>query len=268
VARRPKTPRWLAAARTRNAPSAAEKPDWLSRALARAGALPLKEAEEAIAAGKVKLEGKTVREPFTPVLATSRISLEGRPVDIQPRTRVLMFHKPAGVVTSDHDPQKVGTVFERLGQVLPPELVGFGWHAVGRLDRDTTGLLLFTNDERFVAHATSPETKLPKRYLARVSGQVTEPKLERLRKGLRLDEEEAPTRPAMARLLPDARVELTLTEGRHHQVKRMLGAVGLPVLALHREAIGTLQVDVPESQCRLLSDDEVRTLLGYEPRNG
>ncbi len=265
MARRPKTPRWLLAARTRDAP-AAEKPDWLSRALSRAGALPLKEAEEAIAAGKVKVEGKTVREPFAPVQPDSKVTLEGRAVDLRPVTRVLMFHKPAGVVTSDHDPKKVGTVFQRLGQVLPPDLVGFGWHAVGRLDRDTTGLLLFTNDERFVAHATSPETKLPKRYVATISGQVTAQKLALLRKGLELDG--VLTRPAKAALLPDARVELTLTEGRHHQVKRMLGAVGLPVLALHRESIGTLAVDVLEGQCRLLADSEVVERLGYTPRHG
>ncbi len=160
-----------------------------------------------------------------------------------------------------------GAVVSLLGSGLSTTANQAGTFSLSPLE-DTTGLLLFSNDERFVAHATSPETKLPKRYLARVSGQVTEPKLEQLRQGLRLDEEEAPTRPAKARQLPDARVELTLTEGRHHQVKRMLGAVGLPVLALHREAIGTLQVDVPEGQCRLLSEDEVRTLLGYVAGNG
>jgi pseudouridine synthase len=264
VARRPKTPRWLQAARVRGAP--AEKPDWLSRALARAGALPLKEAEAAIAAGKVKVDGKRVEEPFAPVSPANRVTLEGKPVDLAPVTRVVMFHKPAGVVTADHDPEKVGTVFERLGQVLPSSLQGFGWHAVGRLDRDTTGLLLFTNDERFVSHATSPETHLPKRYRAKVSGEVTAEKLERLRSGLLIDDE-VPTRPAKARRLADGSVELVLTEGRHHQVKRMLGAVGLPVLALHRDEIGTLTLDVAEGGCRLLSDDEVLRHLGYTPRH-
>ena len=264
MARRPKTPRWLQAARTSDAPPVA-KPDWLSRALARAGALSLKEAEAAIAEGRVRVDGKKVLEPFSPLRAGSKVSLDGKEVDVAAATRVVLFHKPAGVVTSDHDPKKVGTVFQRLGQVLPPELQGFGWHAVGRLDRDTTGLLLFTNDERFVAHATSPETRLEKRYLARVSGQITEAKLALLRSGVEL--EDGPTRPAGARVREDGRVELTLTEGRHHQVKRMLGALGLPVLELHREAIGTLLVDVAVGECRLLSDAEVQTRLGYTPRH-
>lgn len=261
--RRPKTPRWLDAARTRNAP--AEKPDWLARALCRAGVFPLDEVDGAILAGKVKLDGRVVREPFAPVAAESKVTVEGLAVDLKPVTRVVMFHKPAGVVTSDHDPEKIGTVFERLMEVLPASLQRFGWHAVGRLDRDTTGLLLFTNDERFVAHATSPSTKLPKRYLAHVSGTVSDAKLERLRRGLPIDG--VLTRPAGARVLPDGRVELILTEGRHHQVKRMLGAVGNPVMKLHREAIGELLLDVPEGQCRALSDIEVQTHLGYTPRS-
>ena len=263
MARRPKTPRWLQAARTRDEPPVA-KPDWLSRALARAGALPLKEAEAAINEGRVRVDGKKVLEPFSPLRPDSKVSLDGRSIDVVAATRVVLFHKPAGVVTSDHDPKKVGTVFQRLGQVLPAELQNFGWHAVGRLDRDTTGLLLFTNDERFVAHATSPESRLEKRYVARVSGQVSEEKLAQLRVGLELDD--GLTRPAGARLREDGRVELTLTEGKHHQVKRMLGALGMPVMALHREAIGTLILDVPEGECRLLSDEEVVTFLRYTPR--
>ncbi len=208
MARRPKTPRWLQAARTSDAPVVA-KPDWLSRALARAGALPLKEAEAAIAEGRVRVDGKRATEPFSPVKPDSKVTLDGKDIDVVASTRVVVFHKPAGVVTSDHDPKKVGTVFQRLGQVLPPELQNFGWHAVGRLDRDTTGLLLFTNDERFVAHATSPESRLEKRYVARVSGQVTDEKLAQLRKGLNLDD--GPTRPAGAKVREDGRVELTLT---------------------------------------------------------
>ncbi len=194
----------------------------------------------------------------------SKVTLDGQPVAVEPRTKVLVFHKPAGVVTSDHDPQKVGTVFQRLGQVLPAELQGFGWHAVGRLDRDTTGLLLFTNDERFVAHATSPDSHLEKRYVAQVSGQVSALKIQQLRNGIAL--EDGVTRPAGAQLRDDGRVELTLTEGRHHQVKRMLGSLGLPVLELHREAVGTLLLDVPVGECRLLSDDEVLVCFRYTPR--
>lgn len=263
MARRPKTPKWLNAARARGASG---KPDWLSRALARAGALPLKEAEAAIAGGRVKVDGKVVTAPFAPVSADADVRLDGVRVDVAPVTKVVVFHKPAGLVTSDHDPEGIGTVFDALGRVLPPALQGFQWHAVGRLDRDTTGLLLFTNDERFVAHATAPETHLPKRYLARVSGTPTEEKLQPLRAGLALDD--GLTRPAEAALLADGRVALTLTEGRNHQVKRMLGAVGLPVLALHREAVGRLALDVPEGACRLLSDAEVADQLSYFPRAG
>ncbi|HZH03322.1 MAG TPA: pseudouridine synthase, partial [Myxococcaceae bacterium] len=162
------------------------------------------------------------------------------------------------------DPEGVGTVFECLAQRLPPELPPHGWHTVGRLDRNTTGLLLFTNDEWLVAHVTSPKTHLPKRYLARVSGTPTEEKLDPLRGGILL--EDGPTLPAGARLCEDGRVELTLTEGRNHQVKRMLGAVGLPVLALHRQAVGALVLDVPEGAVRLLTEDEVRQSLGYVNR--
>jgi 23S rRNA pseudouridine2605 synthase/16S rRNA pseudouridine516 synthase len=156
----------------------------------------------------------------------------------------------------------VGTVFERLRSVLPAELQGFEWYAIGRLDRDTTGLLLFTNDERVVQHGTSPETHLPKRYVAEVAGRPSEEALSRLREGLVLDD--GPTRPAGARVLAPDRVELVLTEGRHHQVKRMLAAVGHPVRTLHREAVGSVVLDVPVGAWRRLSDTEVTEELGFQ----
>ncbi len=263
VARRPKTPKWLEAARARGAE---HKPDWLARALARAGAMPVKDAEAAVVAGRVKVDGKVVKAPFAPVDAQSVVQVDGVRVDVAPVTRVVAFHKPAGVVTADHDPEGMGTVFDALARALPPDLQRFGLHAVGRLDRDTTGLLLFTNDERFVAHATAPASHLPKRYVARVSGLPTEDKLAQLRAGLALDD--GMTRPAEAELRGDGRVALTLTEGRNHQVKRMLGKVGLPVLALHREAVGTLVLDVPEGACRLVSPAEIAAHLAYMPRTG
>ncbi len=159
------------------------------------------------------------------------------------------------------DPESVGTVFERLREVLPAELQCFEWYAIGRLDRDTTGLLLFTNDERVVQHGTSPDTHLPKRYVADVAGRPSEEALARLREGLVLDD--GPTRPAGARLLGPERVELVLTEGRHHQVKRMLAAVGHPVRTLHREAVGTVVLDVPVGTWRKLSESEVSEGLGF-----
>ena len=179
---------------------------------------------------------------------------------------MLTFHKPAGVVTHGSDPEGIGTVFDALRAALPPELQSFGWHAVGRLDRDTTGLLLFTNDEQFVAHATAPATHLPKRYVATVGVKVSDAKLEPLRRGVKLDGGVL-TLPAVAKPRGDDAVELVLTEGKFHQVKRMLNVVGLPTLQLHREAVGQLVLDVPVGACRVLSNGEVSALLGYTPRS-
>ncbi|MBL8915843.1 MAG: rRNA pseudouridine synthase [Archangium sp.] len=274
MARPKKPPRWLEAARLRNEGARAgqiSRPvgwgDWLSRSLARAGVLPLRDAEEAIRAGRVVVDSREVTEPLAPVsVEKSVVKLDGKRVSLTWRTRVLMLHKPAGVVTHGSDPEGIGTVFDVLLAALPFELQRFGWHAVGRLDRDTTGLLLFTNDERFVAHATQPETHLPKRYVARVSGVITDQKLATLRAGIKLDG--FTTRPAKAQRRAEDVVELIITEGKYHQVKRMLGEVGLPTLALHREAVGGLELDVAERTLRELSDTEIQTHLRFEVRAG
>lgn len=261
MARPKKAPRWLEAARVRDGGGGG---DWLSRAMSRAGVLPLAQAEDAIRAGRVRLDLRVTTEPLAPVTPRARVELDGQPVSLAWRTQVLMLHKPAGVVTHGSDPEGIGTVFDVLQVALPSDLHRFGWHAVGRLDRDTTGLLLFTNDERFVGHATSPDTHLAKRYVAKVGAKVDDAKLEPLRRGVRIDDGEL-TRPAKAKARGDDSVELTLTEGRFHQVKRMLNAVGLPTLALHREAVGALELDVPVSSCRALSDDEVAEKLRFTP---
>jgi pseudouridine synthase len=259
MARKQKTPRWLEAARRRG--PEAPGSDWLARALGRAGVLPRAEAEQAIHDGRVEVDGHVEREPFAPVGEGSRVRVDGVERELTKAVRVLMFHKPAGPVVHGSDPEGVGTVFERLRAVLPPELQGYEWYAVGRLDRDTTGLLLFTNDERLVRHATAPETHLPKRYVARVEGKPQDAALVRLREGLEL--EDGPTRPAEAELRAADVVVLTLTEGRHHQVKRMLAAVGHPVLALHREAVGRVALDVAEGAFRALTEAEVAEGLGF-----
>jgi 23S rRNA pseudouridine2605 synthase/16S rRNA pseudouridine516 synthase len=243
-----------------------EKPDWISRALARAGVLPPEEADAAIAGGRVSLAGRVVREPLTLWRPADEVRLDGRRVSLAAPTIVLAFHKPPGCVVSTRDETGKPTVFDLLRAGLTPDLRRYGWHAVGRLDRDTTGLLLFSNDERLVGHATRPETHLPKRYVAQVQGAPDEARLEPLRQGLALDD--GPTRPARARVRASGEVELTITEGRNHQVKRMLGAVGLPVRRLHREAIGKLVLDVSEGQWRRLSESEISEGLGFTASAG
>jgi pseudouridine synthase len=226
--------------------------------------MPLKEAEAAIRAARVTVNGRAVLQPHTLLRAGDAVRLDRRSLRLDARTQVLAFHKPAGCVTSHQDASGHPTVFDRLLPALPTELRSFGWHAVGRLDVDTTGLLLFTNDEHFVAHATSPELKLPKTYRAQVQGTPDDQRLAPLRRGIPLGSKK--TAPAGARVLSPTEVELVLTEGGFHQVKRMLGAVGLPVRALHRSAVGGVTLDVQVGAVRPLTDAEVRTGLRYEPR--
>ncbi len=261
--KRNREPKWLQSARTgtwdRKPPG--EKPDWLRRVLVRAGAVPPSEVESVVRAGRVRVAGQCVREPMTLVRQGDEVLLDGRRVETRPPTLVIAFHKPAGAIVSSRDPSGAPTVFDLLNAVLSPELTRYGWHAVGRLDKNTTGLLLFTNDERFAEYGTRPETHLPKRYVAEVPGRPEESDLESLRKGIVLDD--GPTRPARARVLGEGKVELTISEGRNHQVKRMLAAVGFPVRKLHREAIGELVLDVPEGNWRMLEQEEIREKLRF-----
>ena len=253
-------PRWLQAARLRReAAKPGERSDWLARALGRAGVMPRAEAEAALRQGRVTVDGVAVTEPFAPVREDALVRVDGQAVSLRADVLVLMFHKPAGLVTAGTDPEGVGTVFEHLRRALPAPLARYEWLAVGRLDRDTTGLLLFTNEETLVAHATSPDSHLPKRYEAEVAGQPTDAALEPLRQGVGLDD--GPARPAEARVLGPSRVELILTEGRHHQVKRMLAAVGHPVRRLHRAAYAGLTVEGLEPGAwRELEPSEVERL--------
>lgn len=227
--------------------------------------MPSAQAEEAVRAGRVRVSGRVVREPFAPLPPQAKVQIDGVVVELAPTTKVLAFHKPKNMVVSGQDPAGGTTVFNALSAILPAQLQGYGWLAVGRLDRDTTGLLLFTNDEQFVAHATSPQTHLPKRYLVTVAGQVTDEKLAVLRQGVTYDGFTA--KPARAQLRSPGVLELTLTEGKFHQVKRMVNEVNLATLELFREAIGDYVLDVPAGAFRALNDDEMTKLLGYLPRH-
>ena len=185
------------------------------------------------------------------VESRDRVQVNGHLVELQPLAYVLL-HKPAGVVTTAHDPQGRRTVVdlvEHPSRVVP----------VGRLDADTTGALLLTNDGELAHRLAHPRYEVEKVYEAEVEGEPSDAVLEQLRSGLELDD--GPTAPAQARRLGPARVEVSLHEGRKHQVKRMLAAVGHPVTRLHRSRYAGLTLEgLGPSESRELTGAEVTRL--------
>jgi 23S rRNA pseudouridine2605 synthase len=200
--------------------------------LARAGIASRRGADELIKAGRVTVNDEP-GQLNTFVASRDRVEVDGRPVELQPLAYVLL-HKPAGVVTTTRDPQgrtAVVDLVDRGSRVVP----------VGRLDADTTGALLLTNDGELAHMLAHPRYEVDKVYVAEVEGDLSEETLQDLRNGLELDD--GLTAPAEARRLGRGRVELVLHEGRKHQVKRMLAAVGHPVTNLHRSSYAGLTLE-------------------------
>lgn len=170
-----------------------------------------------------------------------------------PGERYLMLNKPAGTVSSTSDQDGLSVL-----HLLPPAWRK-GLHIVGRLDADTTGLLLLSSDGQWSHRITSPRSGCDKTYLVTTARAMTAAMAQQLRDGVMLRGEDNPTQPAAVELLDDFRLRLTISEGRYHQVKRMLAAVGNHVDALHRQQIGALSLDesLALGQYRLLRDDEV-----------
>jgi 23S rRNA pseudouridine2605 synthase len=203
----------------------------LNAYLARAGVASRRGADELIKAGRVRVNGAP-GELNTFVGANDTVEVDGRPVEKQ-ALAYLLLHKPAGVVTTARDPHGRPTV---VGLVpAEPRVV-----PVGRLDVDTTGALLLTNDGALAHRLAHPRYEVDKVYEAEVEGDPDGAVLTRLRDGVELDH--GRTAPAQARRLGPGRVELTVHEGRKHQVKRMLEAVGHPVRRLHRSRYAGLDL--------------------------
>ena len=222
----------------------------LNAYLARAGVASRRKADELIKAGRVTVNGDP-GQLNTFVGAHDFVEVDGRPVTKQ-RLAYVLLHKPAGVVTTASDPQGRRTVVQLVD--LPERVV-----PVGRLDADTTGALLLTNDGELAHRLAHPRYGVEKTYVADVEGRPSEAALRALEEGVEL--EDGPTAPARARRLAPSRVELTIHEGRKHQVKRMLEAVGHPVRRLHRSAYAGLSADDLEAGAwRELSGEEVARL--------
>jgi 23S rRNA pseudouridine2605 synthase len=222
----------------------------LNAFLARAGIASRRGADELIKSGRVTVNGEA-GQLNTVVGAHDLVAVDGEEVARQ-RLRYVLLHKPAGVVTTARDPQGRPTVVELVP--AEPRVV-----PVGRLDADTTGALLLTNDGQLAHRLAHPRYGVEKTYVTDVEGDPGEDVLRRLREGVELDD--GPTAPARARRLGRGRVELVLHEGRKHQVKRMLAAVGHPVTRLHRSAYAGLTLEGLEpAEWRELEPSEVELL--------
>jgi 23S rRNA pseudouridine2605 synthase len=211
----------------------------LAKYLAHAGVASRRASEAIIAAGRVRVDGAVVTDPARDVDDTHTVLVDGRPIHVEGHERVAFaVNKPKGVVSTASDPQGRTTVV-----ALVPSRERL--YPVGRLDADTTGLILLTNDGELAHRLTHPSFEVPRTYRARVrNGPIKEPALTALREGIEL--EDGPTAPARVRRLGNDHVELTIHEGRKRQVRRMLEAVGHPVKTLERVAFGPLRIGALE----------------------
>ncbi|MBI5369493.1 MAG: rRNA pseudouridine synthase [Planctomycetes bacterium] len=243
----------------------------LARVISKYGLLSRRLALDAVAAGRVTVNGKVVTNGGLRVSPESdRILLDGREI-ARATPETWMLNKPAGVLTTARDPQGRKTVYDLL-----PEEARKGWlFPVGRLDNDSAGLLLFTNDTPLGQALTGPEHHVPKTYRVKVAGP--EPDLTPFQKGMTLDEGEV-TRPAVVRLVRagerSSTFDLVLTEGKNRQIRRMCGILGLEIELLVRTHLGPLALgELKPGAARRLTEAEVAGLrqaagLGGTPERG
>jgi 23S rRNA pseudouridine2605 synthase len=210
----------------------------LDRVISKAGLGSRTEARSWIGAGRVAVNGKKIQSPDLWVDPdTDEVTLDGRPLSASEKQYVLLY-KPKGYLTTYKDPDGRPTIYDLLGGIkdfLFP---------VGRLDQDTTGLLILTNDGGFGEHVMHPDSKVPKTYLVKSSQLLSEEQLDQLRHGVALSD--GVTAPAHVKRVRDSEkytfFEITITEGRNRQVRRMVEALGTKVLKLVRVRIGTIEI--------------------------
>jgi pseudouridine synthase len=229
----------------------------LERVLSKAGLGSRAAARKWIGAGRVKVNGTLVQTPDRWVdLERDRVTLDDKPIRA-PRKIYLLLYKPKGYITTRKDPGGRPTVYDLLqdvGQWVVP---------VGRLDQDSSGLLLLTNDTAFAERVSNPEYKVAKSYLVKASTLLSDEQLDRLRKGILLDD--GPTQPAEVQRMRDSArstfLEITIREGRNRQVRRMIEAIGSNVRKLVRTEIGGLRIgNLPIGKYRELTAGEVELL--------
>lgn len=231
----------------------------LERVISKAGLGSRTEARRWIHAGRVRVNGRVVENPDAWIdMERDHVRFDDRPLAVRQREYILLY-KPAGCITTYKDPEGRPTVYD-----LTTEIRTFV-SPVGRLDLDTSGLLLMTNDTQLAERITNPDSHVEKTYLVKASRVLTDDDLQRLRDGVMLSD--GATRPAKVIRLRDSgkytHFEITLTEGRNRQVRRMVDALGCVVLKLVRVQLGPLRIgDLQIGRWRHLTDDEIARLKG------
>jgi 23S rRNA pseudouridine2605 synthase len=234
----------------------------LERVLSKAGLGSRTEARTWIGAGRVRVNGKPVLTADHWVdMERDRVTLDGRPVRGGKKLYILLY-KPTGYLTTYHDPDGRPTVYDLVKDA------GAWLFPAGRLDLETSGLLIMTNDSRFAERLTNPDFKVPKTYQVKSATLLADDQIERLRQGVELSD--GPTRPAVVTRLRDSArhsfIEITIREGRNRQVRRMLEALDSKVLKLVRTAIGPVRIGSLEiGKWRALSDAELGQLTVTGP---
>jgi 23S rRNA pseudouridine2605 synthase len=223
--------------------------------LSKAGVGSRTQARSWIHAGRVKVNGQVVENPDLWIdFERDKVLLDGKPLRVRERLYILLY-KPTGYITTFKDPEGRATVYDLIAGIdtfVSP---------VGRLDLDTSGLLILTNDTQFAERLTNPEHKISKTYVVTCADVLTELAIAQLREGVELND--GPTRPAQVRRLSDSQIEITITEGRNRQVRRMIEAVGSKVVELNRSRIGALSVgELAIGTWRELTTAEVKKLGG------
>ncbi|MCL6453686.1 MAG: rRNA pseudouridine synthase [Alicyclobacillus sp.] len=243
-----------------------EKPQRIDKLLSHVGFGSRKDIRALVKAGRVLVNGDVVRDPGRHVVPdVDDITVDGETV-VYRAFVYLMMNKPPGVVSATEDLRD-----RTVTDLLEPHWQAFEPFPVGRLDKDTEGLLLLTNDGQLAHRLLSPRRHVPKRYYAEVAGEVTRADVEAFRAGLELDDgyRTLPSELSIQSMGQHACVEVTLYEGKYHQVKRMFEAVGKRVVYLKRLSMGSLTLDplLPVGAVRELTDDELvrlRTDAGLE----
>ncbi|XBS68571.1 16S rRNA pseudouridine(516) synthase RsuA [Acerihabitans sp. KWT182] len=222
---------------------------FLSQHLGISRALALRE----LRAKRVTVDGETVRQGAFQLLPHHEIRFDGNVLRQIIGHRYFMLHKPQGYVCSTDDPENP-TVLYFMDEPVPDKL-----HAAGRLDIDTTGLVLMTDDGQWSHRITSPKHHCEKTYRATLAEPLSADAARQLTEGVMLRGETLPTRPAVLEMLSERDIRLTISEGRYHQVKRMLAAIGNRVETLHRERIGTIVLDagLQPGEYRPLTREEI-----------